>query len=106
MRVDEKRLPVALLGVTLLWCLALALLGAHEGLLFLLPALLLAAPLAMGRYVGEAALRGLSRRSSRPRPARDLAWHPRPAFRHALRGARLLAASLAGRSPPPLAAVV
>src|SRR5687768_13843210 len=101
MKVDEKRLPPALLGVTLLWCLALALLGAHEGLLYLVPALLLAAPLALRRYVGEVALLALARRSKAcRRSVRGRATPPRPGFRFVPRGALLLATSLAGRSPP------
>jgi len=105
MSVDEKRLPVALLGVTLLWCLALALLGAHDGLLFLVPALLLAAPLAIRRYVGEEVLHSLTARPrARRRPALRPAAPPRPHFRLVPRGALLLATSLAGRPPPVLAA--
>ena len=101
MTIDEKRLPVGLLGITLLWCLAMALLGAHEGLLFLVPAALLAAPLALRRYLGEEKLQALAaRRAARRRPARRLATPARPEFRLIPRGARLLASSLAGRSPP------
>jgi len=106
MRVDENRLPVALLGVTMLWCLALALLGAHEGMLFLAPALLLAAPLATRRYVGEEALQALAGRPAPPRPLRRPATSARPDFRLVPRGAQLLATSLAGRSPPAFAATL
>lgn len=103
MAVDERRLPVALLGVTLLWCLALALLGAHDGPLYLVPALLLAAPLATRRYPGEEALRALAAAPrARRRPARLSASWPRPVFRLVPRGALLLATSLAGRPPPAL----
>jgi hypothetical protein len=101
MKVDERRLPVALLAVTLLWCLALALLGAHGGLLNLVPALLLAAPLALRRYPGEAVLRALATRPrARRRPARREATPPRPIFRLVPGGALLLATSLAERPPP------
>ncbi len=101
MKVDETRLPLALLGVTLLWSLALALLGAHEGLLYLAPALLLAAPLALRRYVGEEALHALARRpQARSRPVRRQASPPRSGHRFMPRGALLLATSLAGRPPP------
>ena len=101
MRVDERQLPLALLGVTLVWCLALALLGAHEGLLYLAPALLLAAPLAVRRYVGEEALLALARRpKARSRPVRRQATPPRSGHSFMPRGALLLATSLAGRPPP------
>lgn len=55
----------SLLAVTLLWAAFLALTGAPEAILFTVPVFLLAAPLALGRYVGEGAiesLRGLGRR--------------------------------------------
>jgi len=105
MTVDERRLPVALLGVTLLWCLALALLGAHGGLLYLAPALLLAAPLALRRYPGEGALRAFAARPrAHRRPSRRPATSPRPALRLVPRGTLLLATSLAGRPPPARAA--
>jgi hypothetical protein len=103
MLLDERRLPVALLGVTLLWCLALALLGAHTGLLYLVPALLLAAPLAIRRYPGEEALAALAPRRPRPRPARAVPAPPRPIFRLTPRGTLLLGMSLAERPPPALA---
>ena len=104
MTVDERRLPVALLAVTLAWCLTLALLGAHGGLLYLLPALLLAAPLAIRRYPGEEALRSLAARPRpRRRPARLPAPPVRPDFRLVPRGALLLATSLSKRPPPALA---
>ena len=101
---DERRLPVALLAATLLWCLALALAGAHDGLLYLVPALLLAAPLAIRRYPGEGALTALARPAARPRPSRRAAKGPRPALRLMPRGALLLATSLAERPPPARAA--
>jgi hypothetical protein len=106
MAVDERRLPAALLAVTLVWCLALALLGAHDGLLFLVPALLLAAPLAARRYPGEEVLHALA---SRPRSTRRRAAARRfaPAVQAAWlvpRGALLIATSLAKRGPPLLLA--
>jgi hypothetical protein len=106
MTVDQRRLPVALLGVTLLWCLALALLGAHGGLLYLVPALLLAAPLAIRRYPGEARLQALGTSPrARRRSVRRAAPPPRPVFRLVPRGTLLVATSLAGRSPPAAPAV-
>jgi len=104
MTVDERRLPAALLGVTLLWCLALALVGAHAEVLHLVPALLLAVPLAFRRYPGENTLRALGRApQARRRPIRRAAIPPRPVLRFVPGGTLLLANSLAGRPPPALA---
>jgi hypothetical protein len=101
MKLDERRLPVALLAVTLAWCLALALIGAHESIPYLVPALLLAAPLAIRRYPGEEILRSLATRPRRRRrPVSRAAAPPRPDLRLVPRGALLLATSLAGRAPP------
>jgi len=72
-----------------------------EALLCLVPALLLLATLALGRYPGEE-LR-LALRFSRPRAARPRAAAPlrRPlSLFPLLRGGALLAASRAGRAPP------
>jgi hypothetical protein len=107
MSVDQRRLSVALLGVTLAWCLVLALIGAHAEMLHLLPALLLAAPLAIRRYVGEDALRALAGIARpRRRPVRRAATPPRPILRLVPGGSLLLATSLAGRPPPALRATV
>jgi hypothetical protein len=105
MTVDQRRLSVALLGVTLAWCLALVLIGAHAEALHLVPALLLAAPLAIRRYVGEDALRALAG-LARPhrRPLRRAATPRRPILRLVPSGSLLLATSLAGRPPPALTA--
>lgn len=72
-----------------------------EALLYLVPALLLLATLALGRYPGERlrlALRGARALVARPRPAapprRPLSLVPLP------RGGGLLATSRAGRAPP------
>jgi hypothetical protein len=103
MRAVERPFAVGLLIATSLCCLALALVGATDGVPFLVPALLLALPLARGRYVGERTLLTLatSRPRTRPAPARFLPT--RAAERLTVRGTRLIAASLAKR-PPPLPA--
>lgn len=55
----KKRLSVStsrsagLLAVAVAWALFLALTGSPEAILFTVPVFLLAAPLAIGRYVGE-----------------------------------------------------
>ena len=91
-----------LLAATVVWTLALGLLGAHEALLFCAPALLLALPLAFGRYLGEDALEAARTRVAQPRrrPARSISS---PALRTVAplpRGGRLIAAFLATRPPP------
>jgi hypothetical protein len=106
MRAPERPLTVGLLIATSACCLALALVGATDGLPFLVPALLLALPLARGLYVGESTLLALaapSRRRSPRAPARSVPTGL--GERHVFRGARLIAASLAKRPPPHQATV-
>ena len=102
MHASDRPLAVGLLAATAALCLVLALVGAADGLPFLVPALLLAIPLATGLYVGEEALLALAdgrlRRSRAPIrfvPSRVVAWR-RP------RGGGLIATSLAGRPPPAI----
>jgi hypothetical protein len=85
-----------------------ALLGSvgavAPGVLMFLPALLLAAALLAGRYPGEQLLarcvrarpRSRSANAGVPVPERQISVFPR--------GGRLIAAALAGRAPPVLAA--
>lgn len=73
------------------------------GLLYLAPALLIAATLLRGRYVGErtfATVVAQARHAARPpRPARTRGRARRRRGRPA-RGGRLVAGGLAGRAPP------
>jgi hypothetical protein len=106
--MSQELRNVLLLAVTAAWSLGLAALGAHDALLYLAPALLLALPLAFGRYFGEDALEAVRvrRELPRPRPAPALAparWSVRAA---APRGGRLVALSMALRGPPLTAAVI
>src|SRR4051794_41569810 len=57
------------------WMAAEALTGCHSGLLYLAPALVLALPLLLGRYVGEEQLVELAARppAAARRPARRVA---------------------------------
>jgi hypothetical protein len=105
-----RRRPLVLLSFMLLlaaWTAVAALTGADTGLLYLAPALILCAPLILGRYVGEEHLAGLAGRSPARRARRPL---PLPAPRSHVqvmrRGARLVASSLAKRPPPGRAAFV
>jgi hypothetical protein len=103
MHAVERPWTVALLAVTAGFCLALALVGAADGLPYLVPALLLTAPLAWGVYVGEErllSLGGADRRRPRRAPASTVP--ARSAEQRLPRGSRLIATSLAKRPPPLL----
>jgi hypothetical protein len=83
------------------WTVFEVLSGAETGLTYLAPALLLCAPLIVGRYVGEDQLAELAGRS----PAWPSRRHvrvpePRSHMRLMQRGGRLVASSLAKRPPP------
>jgi hypothetical protein len=70
----------------------------------MLPALLLAGVLLLKRYPGERAIERLRSAWSGPRHARvRVAARPRLRPRVHRSGGRLIAISLAGRAPPPLA---
>ena len=83
------------------WTVLALLSGVDTGLLYLAPALLLCAPLIVGRYVGEEQLAELAKRSpqSVARRASRLPV-PRSHVRLMQRGGRLVASSLAKRPPP------
>jgi hypothetical protein len=75
--------------------------GAHTGVVHLAPALLMAIPLVLGRYVGEAQLVGLAGRARTPRRRRPVRLAaPRSYARVMKRGGRLVASGLAKRPPP------
>ena len=78
--------------------------GLQEGLLSVLPALLLLVALLGGRYPGERVLKQWrTTRRSRPREATARLGCSRPLSQAAARGGLLIAASLAGRAPPLVA---
>ena len=83
--------------MTVAWAVFLALTGSPEAILFTVPVFLLAAPLALGRYVGEEALAGLRSRRDRVAPAVPLL--PLASLR-LTPGARLWAGPVAARAPP------
>jgi hypothetical protein len=96
-------MSLALAAATCAWLLLLALAGVHESLLYLAPAVLMAIPLLWGRFPAERVLvRLASRRRRRRRPTASHRASPRGrvARRPPVRGARLIAHSLAGRAPP------
>jgi hypothetical protein len=83
------------------WMLAQALTGTETGLLYLAPALVLALPLVLGRYLGEeqlAVLAGTSR--ERVARVRERVSAPRGHVRVMHRGGRLVASAMAKRPPP------
>jgi hypothetical protein len=102
MRLAGRLTAGGALAITVCWALALAFAGSTDVLLFLAPALLVAAPLVAGRYVGETLIVRIAARRSGPRrrpsalgdstPPATALWLPR--------GTRLLAFSLAKRPPP------
>jgi len=81
-----------------LWLIGLHLGGLDTGLMFLMPAFVLALPLLGGRYLGA------DRLAARCAPVRRrvvAAFRlPRPRVRLVPRGGLLVGCSLAGRAPP------
>ena len=90
---------VGLVAVSLAWAVFLTVIGSPEVLLFTIPVFMLAAPLALGRYVGDDLISSF--RSARPRSRRAVAAVKRltdlPAT---FAGSLLIALNLAGRAPP------
>jgi hypothetical protein len=103
MRPARSRAPVFAAAILLLTAIVALRLGGFSGsaVLYLLPALLLLAPLVLGRYPGERLLRAVI---DRPRCRRAPGKPPRPRHIALLasvpRGGALLASALAGRAPP------
>ena len=108
--LDPRRRRIATsAAVSALALIALVVLTVHPsgaldgGLMFMLPALALAAILFAGRYPGEEVIARLgSPRRRLPRRAKGFAA-PRARPLRQPRGGRLIAASLAGRAPPLVA---
>jgi hypothetical protein len=102
---DQRLLALSAAVVAALACL-LALAGHPELLAYAAPLLVLALPLALGRYVGEETLERLRSPRRRARHPRLTAQRAAGLRLHALvpRGARLIAHSLAERGPPAVVA--
>ena len=103
---DQRLLALSAAVVAALASL-LALAGHPELLAYAAPLLVLALPLALGRYLGEETLERLrSRPRRRTRHPRLTAQRAAGRRLHALvpRGARLIAHSLAERGPPAVVA--
>ena len=103
MALPRQRLVVVWFALLVAaWTVFALLTGADTGLLYLAPALLLCAPLILGRYVGEEQLAELAKRSPRSSARRASRLPiPRSHVRLMQRGGRLVASSLAKRPPPP-----
>jgi len=99
----DRAVLLAFALVVVAWMVAEVLTG-RTGLLYLAPALVLALPLLLGRYVAEDQLiEWAGRSAARPRrPVVRLAC-PQSYTRVMQRGGRLVASALAKR-PPPAAA--
>ena len=87
------------------WIGAELLTGGSAGLLYAAPALLLALPLAHGRYVAEDRLAGLAARSLGRLRAPLALPAPRSRVQLMERGGRLVGRAMAKRPPPSGAAL-
>jgi hypothetical protein len=84
--------------------LAGSVVGMGAGCLFLAPAVLLALPLLAGRYLGAERLSRIARARNPRRIKVTVSGRPRPWGSVPPRGGLLIAASLAVRPPPAIAA--
>lgn len=89
-----------LLAVAAAWALFLTLIGSPEAILFTVPVFLLAAPLAVGRYVGEGLIEALRTSRDRPRSVQFLPDFIEPETDF---GNRLMSGPGFGRAPPEFA---
>ncbi len=97
----DQRILLGLALLSVAFAATQSLTGLNPDVLLAVPVLLLALPLASGRYVGEAGLVRLATRGRAPTPR--VASGVRPALRAPrvmARGGRLIAAALAERGPP------
>lgn len=96
------------MGLVLLaigWAGFLFFIGSPVVLLFTAPLFMLAAPLALGKYVGEGLVERLSASfaAGKPRAVRAIGIC-RLSSASLARGGQILASAFAGRGPPPLPA--
>jgi hypothetical protein len=102
MRLAGRLTAGVALAITVSWALALALAGSTDVLLFLAPALLVAAPLLadpLGGELGDQLLADVAARERR-RASASATRAPRAPASWLPRGTRLIAFSLAERPPP------
>lgn len=91
---------IALLAIALAWAFFLTIIGSPQVILFTVPVFMLAAPLALGRYVGEDLIAGLAKRARPVRRVSRFTASGRIESPPFLRGSLLIASNLAGRAPP------
>jgi hypothetical protein len=92
--------------VVVLWTVGEMVARFETGLLFVAPALVLALPLILGRYVGEDQIAELARRPATAWCRAPIAEPvPRSFVRVMQRGGRLVGSALAKRPPPAVARV-
>ncbi len=85
--------------MALLWAALLTFVGSPEVLLFTVPVFMIAAPLALGRYVGEELIARIGR-SVRAARTRRSDRRLRLPDGHTIRAALAFSARLSGRAPP------
>jgi hypothetical protein len=101
----DQRLLLGLAALTVLFAVVQSATGISGDVLLAAPALILLLPLLAGRYVGEDGLVRLAARAVvRPRRSPSRLGARRRAPRVLPRGGRLIAAALAERAPPVVAA--
>lgn len=103
LRQSRDQRSLGLIVLALVWAAFLFVIGSPVALLFTVPLFMLAAPLALGRYVGENLVTRLLKTFSivKDKAARSIGNH-RPSTFSPVRGGQILASALAGRGPPVL----
>ena len=89
-----------LIAVAVAWAVFLTIIGSPEVILFTVPVFMLAAPLALGRYVGEDLIASLARFRRPARPVSRAFAPGRGSLAVPVRGSQLIGSNLAGRAPP------
>jgi hypothetical protein len=83
------------------WLAGMEFVGNQDALLHLVPLILVAVPIVLGRYFGEDFMVSALTRARKPRrPLRAAVRYAKRSLRPHPRGGRLLAHWLAGRAPP------
>lgn len=90
----------ALLAVALAWAAFLTVIGSPEVVLFTVPVFMLAAPLALGRYVGEELIAVIARAFRPVRPASSSVPTGLGRASASFFSGAPLAGNRAGRAPP------
>lgn len=98
-KLDSRTFGLILVAAA--WAVFLAVIGSPEVLLFTAPFFLLAAPLALGSYVGEELVARLARAAQPFNRRQGFGLRPdRARTRVFVPGSLIIASNLAGRAPP------